>query len=95
MRTGKQEVPIYWHPKVDKSLRNTVDDIGSFFTEGFRDTFEITQEQSELIKNALSTDNIPEKHSSKFFKVKKIWRKKNHNKTSPWKLRAKRENFEI
>jgi len=34
MRTGKKEVPVFWHPIVDKSLRNTVDDLGCFFWEG-------------------------------------------------------------
>ena len=72
MRTGKEEKPIYWHPKVDKSLRNTVEDLGCFFgKEEFRDQFELTQEQSELIKNSLATDHIPEKHQHKHFKVKK------------------------
>ena len=71
MRTGKQETPVYWHPKVDKSLRNSVENIGCFFTEEFRDTFELTKEQSELIQQSLSSDNIPEKHQHKFFKIKK------------------------
>ena len=72
MKTGKQEIPVYWHPKVEKSLRNTVEDLGCFFgKEEFRDQFELTQEQSALIKNSLATDNIPEKHQHKHFKVKK------------------------
>ena len=72
MRTGKKEVPIFWHPIVDKSLRNTVDDLGCFFgKEDFRDQFEISEEQSDIIKNSLITNDIPEKHQSKHFKIKK------------------------
>ena len=71
MRTGNKETPVYWYPKIDKSLRNTVEDIGCFFNEEFRDQFELTQEQSALIQTSLRTDMIPEKHQHKHFKVKK------------------------
>ena len=73
MRTGKKLQEVFWHPVMDKSLRNTVDDLQCFFgREEFRDQFELTQEQSEIIKSSLVTDDIPEKHQHKHFKVKKF-----------------------
>ena len=72
MRTGNKTSPVYFHPRIDKSLRNTVDDLGCFFDdEEFTDRWELTDEQGQSIKQSLVSGSIPEKHSSKFFKVKK------------------------
>ena len=70
MRTGKKTVPIFWHPVVNDTLRNSVEDIGSFFTQDFRDRFELSELQSDSIKTNLSQNQVCEKNQSKFFKCK-------------------------
>ena len=71
MRSGKRVQPVWWHPKVDKSLRNTVEDLGCFFgNEEFRDNFEITEEQSKLLKDSLASGVVPEKHQKNHSELK-------------------------
>ena len=50
MRSGKKIVPIMWHPVVKEELRNSVDDLGTFFTQDFRDRFKIHEYFSLGIK---------------------------------------------
>ena len=70
MRTGKKTVPVYWHPVVNAELRNSVEDVGSFFTQDFRDRFELSEDQSESIHTHMSQNQVCEKNQSKFFKCK-------------------------
>ena len=70
MRTGKKTVPIMWHPVVKEELRNSVDDLGSFFTQPFRDRFELSEDQSHSIQNHLVKNEVCEKNQSKYFKCK-------------------------
>ena len=66
-------MPVFWHPQVDKSLRNTVSDLDCFFgQEEFRDQFELSADMSQIIKSSLVSNDIPEKHQHKHFKVKKF-----------------------
>lgn len=68
MRTGKKTQQVWWHPTIDKSLRNSVDDLTCWFgNEEFRDRFEITEEQGGLLKESL----VPDKHQKNHFKIKR------------------------
>ena len=71
MRSGKKNVPIMWHPVVKEELRNSVDDLGTFFTQDFRDRFELSEDQSDSIKTHLVQNQVCEQNQSKFFKCKK------------------------
>ena len=70
MRTGKKTTEVFWHPVVRSELRNSVEDLGSFFTEDFRDRFELSEDQSDSIRSHLSTNAVCEKNQSKYFKCK-------------------------
>ena len=41
MRMGKKKVPVFWHPVKNPELKNTVEDLASFFTPQLRDQFEL------------------------------------------------------
>ena len=43
---GKKKQKVYWHPKLNKELRNSVRDLGFFNTDYFRDNFELSTEQA-------------------------------------------------
>ena len=72
MRRGKKLTEIFWNPKKIPELRNSVEDLGSFFTPQFRDMFELSKEQADDILQCLRDDTTCEKHQSKFFQVKKF-----------------------
>ena len=72
MRMGKKKVPVWWHPVKNPELKNTVEDLGSFFTPQLRDQFELSKGQADDILEHLRAGTVSEKNQSKFFKVKKF-----------------------
>ena len=68
---GKKKTPVYWHPKINSSLRNSVSDLSFFDTDYFRDQFELSREQSDSIFQHLKGGTTLETNQSKFFKVKR------------------------
>ena len=68
---GKQKTPVYWHPKINSELRNSVTDVGFFNTEYFRDRYELSREQASDIFDRLQRNETLETNQSKFFKVKR------------------------
>jgi hypothetical protein len=72
MRMGKKTVPVYWHPKKNDALKNSVEDIASFFTPELRNRFELSSKQADTILDHLKAGTVPESIQSKFFKVKRF-----------------------
>ena len=68
---GKKKQKVYWHPKLNKELRNSVSDLGFFNTDYFRDNFELSTEQAADIFEKLEQGSTLESNQSKFFKVKR------------------------
>ena len=68
---GKKRTPVYWHPKINADMRNSVTDLDFFNNEYFRDSFELSQDQASNIFNTLKKGSTLESNQSKFFKVKR------------------------
>ena len=68
---GKKKTPVFWHPRIDKSLMNEVENVGSFNTEPLRDKYELSEEQANEIFTGLRDNVVCEHNSSKFFKCKR------------------------
>jgi hypothetical protein len=69
---GKKKVPVWWHPVKNSELKNSVEDLGSFFTPQLRDQFELSKAQADDILEHLKNGTVFEKNQAKFFKVKKF-----------------------
>ena len=76
MIKGKRITPIFWHPVIDKSLMNAVQDLGIFNTEDFRDENELNLTQSNSIFQSIVNNTVDEKNQSKHFRVKRILQNK-------------------
>jgi hypothetical protein len=68
---GTKKTPVYWHPKINENLMNTVENLSSFNTDYFRDRFELSKTQSEEIFESLKKDNVCEHNQAKYFKCKR------------------------
>lgn len=68
---GKKKTPVYWHPKLNKDMRNSVDNLDFFNTEYFRDQHELSGDQAVDIFDRLKVGETLETNQSKFFKVKR------------------------
>ena len=68
---GGKRIPVYWHPTINESLMNTVEDLSSFNTPYFRDRFELSKHQSEEIFDGLKKDEVCEHQQQKYFKCKR------------------------
>lgn len=68
---GKKRSRVYWHPKINTEMRNSVEDLDFFNTDYFRDNFELSREQASDIFEKLKSDDTLESNQSKFFKVKR------------------------
>ena len=68
---NKQVTPVFWHPKINADLRNSVTDLDFFNDEYFRDRFELSREQASDIFGSLKKGGTLESNQSKFFKVKR------------------------
>ena len=73
IRKGKSKklTPVYYHPVINESLRNSVDSLDYFFKDGmFRDKFELNIPESTDIKCCLEKGTVSEKYQKKYFKCK-------------------------
>jgi len=68
---GGKRTPVYWHPTINESLMNTVEDLSTFNTGYFRDRFELSKQQSEEIFDGLKKDEVCEHQQQKYFKCKR------------------------
>ena len=68
---GRRSTPVFWHPTEQDSLMNSVHDVGTFNDSYFRDRFELSEDQASEIFKGLAAEQVPEKHQSKYFKVKR------------------------
>ena len=68
---GKKKTPVYWHPKINAAMRNSVTDLAFFNTDYFRDQYELSREQASDIFEKLQGGETLESNQSKFFKVKR------------------------
>lgn len=69
---GKDTTPVYWHPILNKELRNSVETLDYFFkSERFRDRYELSDQESFDIQEALSNDRVCSTSQKKFFRCKK------------------------
>jgi len=68
---GKTRTPVYWHPKINADMRNTVQNFDFFNTEYFRDNFELSRAQASDIFEKLQKNDTLETNQGKFFKVKR------------------------
>ena len=71
MKTGKRMVPVWWHPRINETLMNTVEDLHSFNSDYIRDRFELSKAQAHDIFTGLNKDEVVETNLSKYFKVKR------------------------
>ena len=69
--TGRKRVPVYWHPTIEETLMNSVEDLNAFNDGYFRDRFELSKEQADDIFHSLTANEVLERNQSKFFKVKR------------------------
>ena len=67
---GKRQVPVNWHPRRKKELRNAIENLQAFNTQEFRDRFELSRLQADEIFEALQHDRVCEHNQSKHFKCK-------------------------
>ena len=68
---GKKRTPVYWHPKINAEMRNSVTDLNFFNDDYFRDRFELSRDQAVDIFDKLGRGETLESNQSKFFKVKR------------------------
>ena len=68
---GKKKTPVYWHPKINAAMRNSITDLAFFNTDYFRDQYELSREQASDIFEKLQNGQTLESNQSKFFKVKR------------------------
>ena len=71
MVEGKKRTPVFWHPKINKDIRNSVENFDFINTDYFRDNFELSKAQASDIFEKLQHDETLETNQSKFFKVKR------------------------
>ena len=66
---GKRVIDsVYWHPTYSDKHANKLEDVLEFNTEGFRDMFELSNNQAIEFLQGVESGNVIE--NSKFFKVK-------------------------
>jgi hypothetical protein len=68
---GSKKTPVYWHPRINEKLMNTVEDLSSFNTGYFRDRFELSKTQSDEIFEGIKNDKVCEQLQQKYFKCKR------------------------
>ena len=71
--SGRKKIDLNYHPTEEVKFMNAVEDLQTFNTQHFRDNFELSKAQAELIFNALNNDDDIEEErlQAKFFKVKR------------------------
>jgi len=71
--SGRKKTDLYYHPTEEHKLMNAVEDLSVFNTQDFRDNFELSKSQANLIFEALNREEDVEedKLQAKFFKVKR------------------------
>ena len=72
-RKGSKKLqPVYYHPVIKDSLRNSVDSLAYFFDDPmFRDEFELNVDEAAEIQRCLEEGTVCQRFQKKFFKVKR------------------------
>ena len=70
MVRGRTKIAVYWHPKINDELQNTVEDLANFNNSYLRDRYELSKDQASNIFDNLKLDEVSEKFQQKYFKVK-------------------------
>lgn len=71
-KKGKEITPVFWHPILNKQLRNSVESLEYFFNnELFRDRFELSKQEANDIQESLNKDCVCLKSQKKYFQCKK------------------------
>ena len=66
IRKGKKRTPVYYHPVIKDSLRNSVDNLDYFFKdENFRDEFQLNRQEATDIQKCLETGQVCEQFQKK------------------------------
>ena len=69
---SKKRTPVYYHPVVKDSLRNSVDSLSYFFEDPmFRDSFELNQEEANEIRSCMEKGGVCTRFQKKYFRVKR------------------------
>jgi hypothetical protein len=70
---NKKLTPVYWSPVIRDDMRNSIDDLGYYFNNnGFRDRFELSNQQASAIQEAMEQNCVCEKYQQKHFKCKRF-----------------------
>ena len=71
--SGRKKIDLNYHPTEEVRFMNAVEDVTVFNTQDFRDNFELSKTQADIIFKALNNDEDieEEKLQGKFFKVKR------------------------
>ena len=68
----RKPIPVMWSPVIKEDLRNSIDSLDYFFKDdGFRDQFQLNNDESQRIQGALEKNCVCEEYQQKFFKCKK------------------------
>ena len=70
---NKKLTPVYWSPIIREELRNSIDDLSYYFqNENFTDSFELSRQQAQSIKEAMEDNCVCERYQQKHFRCKRF-----------------------